>query len=133
VLANAGHFDVELDLAALAALSRGVREVRPLVDEHELDADPPRRLNLLARGRVVNLAAAEGHPAAVMDMSFALQALVAEDLARRGRDLTAAVHPVPAAIDHEVARLKLAALGVEIDALTPEQQAYRDTFGPPGI
>jgi adenosylhomocysteinase len=130
VLANAGHFDVEIDLAALRAMTVAQREVRPLVDEHDVG---DRRLNLLARGRVVNLAAAEGHPAAVMDMSFALQALVAEDLARRGRDLTAAVHPVPAAIDHEVARLKLAALGVEIDALTPEQRAYRDVFGPPGI
>jgi adenosylhomocysteinase len=130
VLANAGHFDVEIDLAALRALSVAQREVRPLVDEHDLG---DRRLVLLARGRVVNLAAAEGHPAAVMDMSFALQALVAEDLARRGADLAPAVHPVPAAIDHEVARLKLAALGVEIDALTPEQQAYREAFGPPGV
>jgi len=133
VLANAGHFDVEIDLAALEAMSVGRREVRPLVDEYVLATDPPRRLDLLARGRVVNLAAAEGHPAAVMDMSFALQALVVEHLARHGADLAPAVHPVPPAIDHEVARLKLAALGVEIDALTPEQQAYRDAFGPPGI
>ena len=130
VLANAGHFDVEIDLAALRALSVGRREVRPLVEEHDLG---DRRLNLLAAGRVVNLAAAEGHPAAVMDMSFALQALVAEHLARHGRELAPAVHPVPAAIDDEVARLKLASLGVEIDALTPEQRAYREAFGAPGL
>ena len=99
----------------------GVREVRPLVEQFDLG---DRRLNLLARGRVVNLAAAEGHPAAVMDMSFALQALCVEDLVRRGGELPAAVLPVPARIDREVARLKLAALGVRIDELTPEQEAY---------
>jgi adenosylhomocysteinase len=122
VLANAGHFDVEIDVGALRALAvGGVREVRPLVEQFDLG---DRRLNLLARGRVVNLAAAEGHPAAVMDMSFALQALCVEDLVRRGGELPAAVLPVPARIDREVARLKLAALGVRIDELTPEQEAY---------
>jgi adenosylhomocysteinase len=122
VLANAGHFDVEIDVEALRRLAvGGVREVRPLVEQFDLG---DRRLNLLARGRVVNLAAAEGHPAAVMDMSFALQALCVEDLVRRGGELPAAVLPVPARIDREVARLKLAALGVRIDELTPEQEAY---------
>src|ERR687885_211230 len=122
VLANAGHFDVEIDVEALRGLAvGGVREVRPLVEQFDLG---DRRLNLLARGRVVNLAAAEGHPAAVMDMSFALQALCVEDLVRRGGELPAAVLPVPARIDREVARLKLAALGVRIDELTPEQEAY---------
>jgi adenosylhomocysteinase len=122
VLANAGHFDVEIDVQALRALAvGGVREVRPLVEQFDLG---DRRLNLLARGRVVNLAAAEGHPAAVMDMSFALQALCVEELVRRGGELPAAVLPVPARIDREVARLKLAALGVRIDELTPEQEAY---------
>jgi adenosylhomocysteinase len=122
VLANAGHFDVEIDVEGLRRLAvGGVREVRPLVEQFDLG---DRRLNLLARGRVVNLAAAEGHPAAVMDMSFALQALCVEDLVRRGGELPAAVLPVPARIDREVARLKLAALGVQIDALTPEQEAY---------
>jgi adenosylhomocysteinase len=128
LLANAGHFDVELDLDELRALAtRGVRQVRPLVEQYELDDG--RRLNLLARGRVVNLAAAEGHPAAVMDVSFALQALCVEELVRRRGELPAGVHPVPAAIDREVANLKLAALGVEIDEPTPEQAHYRESWG----
>ncbi|MHB1571232.1 MAG: adenosylhomocysteinase, partial [Solirubrobacteraceae bacterium] len=111
LLANAGHFDVELDLPALTELATGgIRPVRPLVDQYML-ADG-RRLNLLARGRVVNLAAAEGHPAAVMDVSFALQALSVEELVRRRGELAPGVHPVPAALDQEVGRLKLDALGV---------------------
>ncbi|MGH2874666.1 MAG: adenosylhomocysteinase [Solirubrobacteraceae bacterium] len=114
LLANAGHFDVELDLDALAGLATGgVRPVRPLVDEYVLGDG--RRLNLLVRGRVVNLAAAEGHPAAVMDVSFALQALSVEELVRRRGELAPGVHAVPAALDREVGRLKLAALGVTID------------------
>ncbi len=122
VLANAGHFDVEIDLEALAAAATGGRrEVRPLVEQYDLG---DRRLNLLAGGRVVNLAAAEGHPAAVMDMSFALQALCVEALARREEPLAAGVHPVPPEIDREVARLKLASLGVDIDVLTPAQREY---------
>ncbi len=128
VLANAGHFDVELDLEDLRSLAvGGVREVGRLVEEHRL-ADG-RRLNLLARGRVVNLAAAEGHPAAVMDVSFALQALSVEELVGRGASLGAGVHPVPAAIDREVGRLKLEALGVQIDAPTAEQEDYRESWG----
>jgi adenosylhomocysteinase len=127
VLANAGHFDVELDLGALGRLAAGgVREVRPLVQEYRLDDG--RRLNLLAHGRVVNLAAAEGHPAAVMDVSFALQALCVEELVHAGRDWPAGVHPVPAKIDHEVGRLKLAALGVRIDEPTSEQEEYRQSW-----
>ena len=127
LLANAGHFDVELDLDELRALShRPVRRVRPLVDQYELAGG--RRLNLLAGGRVVNLAAAEGHPAAVMDVSFALQALCVEELVRRGGELSPAVHQVPHAIDSEVGRLKLDALGVEIDAPTPEQASYRESW-----
>ena len=127
LLANAGHFDVELDLDELRALaSGGVRQVRPLVEQYEL-ADG-RRLNLLARGRVVNLAAAEGHPAAVMDVSFALQALCVEELVRNRDKLTAGVHQVPAEIDREVGRLKLDALGVEIDQPTAEQAHYRESW-----
>jgi adenosylhomocysteinase len=127
LLANAGHFDVELDLEDLRALaSGGVREVRPMVEQYELSDG--RRLNLLAHGRVVNLAAAEGHPAAVMDVSFALQALCVEDLVRRGDELAPGVHPVPESIDREVGRLKLAALGVEIDQPTPEQEHYRESW-----
>jgi adenosylhomocysteinase len=121
VLANAGHFDVEIDLDDLRASARSIREVRPLVEQYEVDG---RRLNLLASGRVVNLAAAEGHPAAVMDISFALQALATLDLVRRAGDLAPGVHPVPEAIDREVAALKLASLGVEIDTLTPDQERY---------
>ena len=129
VLANAGHFDVEIDLPALRELASGPpREVRPLVEQYEIASDPPRRLNLLARGRVVNLAAAEGHPAAVMDVSFALQALVAEHLARTGGDLEPVIHAVPGAIDHEVARLKLASLDVRIDTLDEDQRAYLRSF-----
>jgi adenosylhomocysteinase len=128
VLANAGHFDVELDLAELRELAvGGVREVGPLVEEHRM-ADG-RRLNLLARGRVVNLAAAEGHPAAVMDVSFALQALSIEALVRPGAGYGPGVHPVPAAIDREVGRLKLEALGVQIDSPTAEQESYRESWG----
>jgi len=128
LLANAGHFDVELDLDELRELaSGGIREVRPLVERYELKDG--RRLNLIARGRVVNLAAAEGHPAAVMDVSFALQALCVEELVRTAGTLSAAVHPVPARIDREGGRLKLAALGVEIDEPTLEQEHYRESWG----
>jgi adenosylhomocysteinase len=127
VLANAGHFDVEISLPDLrAAARRGVRAVRPLVEQFDLGDG--RRLNLLAGGRVVNLAAAEGHPAAVMDVSFALQALSAEALALGEGTWAPGVHPVPDAIEREVATLKLAALGVEIDALTPEQAAYLSSW-----
>lgn len=127
LLANAGHFDVELDLDDLRELaSGGVRQVRPLVEQYLLEDG--RRLNLLARGRVVNLAAAEGHPAAVMDVSFALQALCVEELVRNRGTLPAGVHQVPAEIDREVGSLKLAALGVEIDQPTPEQAHYRESW-----
>ena len=127
LLANAGHFDVELDLEALRALATGgVRSVRPLVEQYVLGDG--RRLNLLAGGRVVNLAAAEGHPAAVMDVSFALQALSVEELVRRRGELEPGVHPVSAAIDREVGRLKLAALGVRIDEPTAEQEDYRQSW-----
>jgi adenosylhomocysteinase len=127
LLANAGHFDVEIDLAELEGLATGgVRAVRPLVDQYVL-ADG-RRVNLVAHGRVVNLAAAEGHPAAVMDVSFALQALCVEELIRAGAGLAPAVHQVPDWIDREVGRLKLGALGVTIDEPTPEQEHYRESW-----
>ena len=128
LLANAGHFDVELDLAELAELAGGeVRAVRPLVSEYR-QADG-RRLNLLAHGRVVNLAAAEGHPAAVMDVSFALQALGIEQLVRDAGSLGPGVHAVSPAVDREVGRLKLAALGVQIDEPTDEQTEYLSSWG----
>jgi adenosylhomocysteinase len=122
VLANAGHFDVEIDLAGLRELTGEGRRVRPLVEQHTLPDG--RHLNLLASGRVVNLAAGEGHPASVMDLSFALQALSVEHLAGAGRGRPPGVHPVPEDIDREVARLKLASLGVELDELTDEQRQY---------
>jgi adenosylhomocysteinase len=122
VLANAGHFDVEIDLAALRdAAVEEPRDVLPLVTQYDLGG---RRLNLLASGRVVNLAAGQGHPAAVMDMSFANQALAVEHLVRHGAALGPGVHPVPEAVDREVARLKLASLGVAIDVLSDEQARY---------
>lgn len=122
VLANAGHFDVEIDKAALEELAEGKRRIREFVDEYRL-ADG-RRLHLLAEGRLVNLAAAEGHPAAVMDMSFANQALAVEWVVKNRGSLGAGVYPVPAEIDAEVAKLKLRAMGLEIDELTPEQEEY---------
>ena len=127
ILANAGHFDVEIDLGALERLSTARREVRPLVEEFEVGG---RRINLLARGRVVNLASAEGHPSAVMDLSFATQALAVEDLVRGDAGLGPGVHPFPAALDREVARLKLDALGVQIDQLTSDQAAYANAWVP---
>jgi adenosylhomocysteinase len=128
VLANAGHFDVEIDLPALRELAGGdVREVLPLVEQYVLGDG--RRLNLLAQGRVVNLAAGEGHPAAVMDMSFANLALAVEHLARHGDELEHRVLDVPIAIDEEIARLKLESLGVEIDELTPDQLEYLGSWG----
>jgi len=126
VLANAGHFNVEIDLGALQAMSVRRRRVREHVDEYTLPDG--RRLYVLAEGRLVNLAAAEGHPAAVMDMSFANQALCVEWLVRAGRDLPPQVYPVPEEIDRQVAALKLRAMGVRIDELTPEQRAYLESW-----
>src|SRR3954467_5604485 len=121
VLANSGHFDVEIDLAALReAATGGVREVLPLVEEHDLGDG--RRLHLLAQGRVVNLAAAQGHPAEATAGSFALQALAAAHLGEGDR--ARGVHPVPDALDREVAALKLAALGVEIPELSDAPISY---------
>ncbi|MEV0406318.1 adenosylhomocysteinase [Actinoallomurus sp. NPDC050550] len=125
ILANSGHFDVEIDVRALAELAVDIkRDVRPQADEYVL-ADG-RRLVLLAEGRLVNLAAAEGHPAAVMDMSFADQALTCEWIV--GQELAPGVYDVPKAIDTEVARLKLASMDVEIDALTPTQEEYLSSW-----
>jgi len=123
VIANAGHFNVEIDIPALEALSADKKErLRADVDQYRLKNG--RRINLLGEGRLINLAAAEGHPAAVMDMSFANQALSAEYLVREGKTLAKKVHTVPLVIDREIARLKLASLGVTIDSLTSEQTAY---------
>jgi adenosylhomocysteinase len=128
VLANAGHFDVEIDLPDLNRLADGrVRRVLPLVEEFDLGG---RRLHLLTSGRVVNLAAGQGHPAAVMDMSFANLALAVEHLVVDGDELENKVLDVPQAIDEEIARLKLESLGVEIDVLTADQQDYLSSWGP---
>jgi adenosylhomocysteinase len=122
VLANSGHFDVEIDKGALMEMATEVRRVRDFVDEYRMPDG--RRINLLAEGRLVNLGAAEGHPASVMDMSFANQALAVEHLIKNAADLDAAVHGVPEDLDADVARLKLSSMGVEIDQLTDEQNAY---------
>ncbi|NIM52069.1 MAG: adenosylhomocysteinase [Gemmatimonadales bacterium] len=125
ILANSGHFNVELDLDGLAKVAQGPRPVRPLVEEWTLGG---KRLFVLGEGRLINLAAAEGHPASVMDMSFANQALAAEHLVKQAGTLTRAVHQVPADVDRQVAELKLAGLGVTIDELTDEQQKYLATW-----
>jgi adenosylhomocysteinase len=122
VMANSGHFDAELDLNALRQMAEGhVREVRENVQEFDIGG---KRLHLIAEGRLVNLGAAEGHPAAVMDMSFANQALAAEYVVQHHSELERRVYGVPPAIDAEVARLKLAAFGVQLDGMTPEQAEY---------
>ncbi|HMA42140.1 MAG TPA: adenosylhomocysteinase [Gemmatimonadales bacterium] len=121
VIANSGHFNVEIDLEGLAREAQGPTPLRENVDEWRLGA---KRICVLAEGRLVNLAAAEGHPASVMDMSFANQALAAEYVVQHAAELTKDVHRIPAAIDREIARLKLAAMGIAIDTLTPEQQRY---------
>ncbi len=122
LVANAGHFNVEIDIPALESLSRGRRRVRDFVDEYTLRNG--RRVHLLGEGRLINLAAAEGHPAMVMDMSFANQALSVRWLLGRGGRLERAVFPVPEEIDREIARLKLASMGAAIDKLTPAQKKY---------
>jgi adenosylhomocysteinase len=122
ILANSGHFNSEINLKALDELATGVRQVRPSVQEYKLQDG--RRLHVLGEGRLINLAAAEGHPAAVMDMSFANQALCAEYVKANAGKLERRVYDVPDDIDKEVARLKLKAMGIAIDTLTEEQQRY---------
>jgi adenosylhomocysteinase len=126
ILANSGHFNSEINLKALDQIATGVRQVRPSVQEYKMGDG--RRLHVLAEGRLINLAAAEGHPAAVMDMSFANQALCAEYLAKHATTLERKVYDVPDDIDAEVARLKLKAMGIEIDTLTPEQEHYLSSW-----
>ena len=123
IVANSGHFNVELNIAALAQMATGApRRVRPFVDEYVLPDG--RHIYVLAEGRLVNLAAAEGHPSAVMDMSFANQALCAAYMVAHADELEQTVYAVPEDIDREIALIKLQAMGVHIDALTPEQQRY---------
>ncbi len=126
VVANSGHFNVEIDIPALEALSSGKRQSRESVDEYTLRDG--RKIYLLGEGRLINLAAAEGHPAAVMDMSFANQALSVEYLTKNAKSLPATVFSVPKDIDQEVARLKLASMGITIDTLTDEQEKYLNSW-----
>jgi len=126
ILANSGHFNVEIDIASLDELSTGNREVRPFVQEWKMRDG--RLIYLLAEGRLVNLAAAEGHPSAVMDMSFANQALSAEHMVKNHATMEPGVYVVPLELDAEVGRLKLQALGVHIDTLTAEQQKYLESW-----
>ena len=126
VLANSGHFNSEINLKALDEMAGEVKQVREFVQEYRLDDG--RRLRVLGEGRLINLAAAEGHPAAVMDMSFANQALSVEHLVKHAAELEPQVYDVPADIDAEVARLKLAAMGVNIDTLTDEQRRYIESW-----
>ncbi len=122
ILANSGHFNVELNVPALEDMARSKRRIRPFLDEYTLNDG--RRLYLLGEGRLINLAAAEGHPGNVMDMSFANQALSLEYITKNKSKLELKVYPVPEELDKQVARLKLASLGVKIDSLTPEQEKY---------
>jgi len=126
ILANSGHFNVEINIPALEEMAKRKRRIRNFVDEYAL-ADN-RCIYLLGEGRLINLAAAEGHPASVMDMSFANQALCLAYLAGNQGKMAASVHPVPEDIDREVARLKLTALGVAIDSLTEEQRKYLESW-----
>jgi adenosylhomocysteinase len=122
IVANSGHFNVELDLPGLEELAKSRRRIRPFVEEYVLKNG--RRINVLGDGRLINLAAAEGHPSSVMDMSFANQALSIEYMVKLKKPLPKDVYPVPEAIDQQIAREKLAAMGVAIDKLTPEQKKY---------
>jgi adenosylhomocysteinase len=121
IVANSGHFNVEINLVALEKLGGKPRLVRPFVEEYKVKGNS---IYVLGEGRLINLAAAEGHPASVMDMSFANQALGAEYMVKNAKNMPAAVYTIPADIDKEIARLKLEALGVKIDVLTPEQADY---------
>lgn len=126
IVCNSGHFDLELNLVALERMSRGKRNVRPYMDEYTLPSG--NRVCVLAEGRLVNLACAEGHPASVMDMSFANQALALEYLVRNHGSLAAGLHVLPDSVDQEIAELKLKSMGVEIDVLTPEMVEYLSSW-----
>lgn len=127
IVANSGHFNVEINIPGLARLSKGdPKLVRPFVDQYE--TKDGRKINILGEGRLINLSAAEGHPASVMDMSFANQALAAEYMVKNAKTLEKRVYAVPADLDAEIARIKLAAMGVKIDVLTPEQEKYLNSW-----
>ena len=126
IVANSGHFNDEINIKALTSMAEGSRQVRPFVEEYRLGDG--RRIFLLGEGRLINLAAAEGHPAAVMDMSFANQALCVEHVVNSQGKLEPHVYPVPEEIDADIARLKLASMGISIDVLTDEQKEYLSSW-----
>ena len=126
IIANSGHFNVEINIPELEAMSKAKKKMREFVDQYTLNDG--RRINLLGEGRLINLASAEGHPASVMDMSFANQALGAEYMVNHAKELEKKVYSIPTAIDREIARLKLAAMGVAIDRLTPAQEKYLSSW-----
>jgi adenosylhomocysteinase len=127
LVCNSGHFDLELNLVALREMSEPAQRLRPFVEEYKL-RESGRRVIVLGEGRLINLAAAEGHPASVMDMSFANQALSAEYLVKKRGELSPGVHTLPEEVDTEIASLKLKALGIGIDTLTPEQLEYLSSW-----
>jgi adenosylhomocysteinase len=126
IIANSGHFDVEINIPALETMSTGKQRVREFVEQYTLDDG--RRINLLGEGRLINLASAEGHPASVMDMSFANQALGAEYMLKNYKSMDKKVYTIPEAVDREIARLKLQAMGVYVDVLTAEQDKYLNSW-----
>ncbi|HAJ06257.1 MAG TPA: adenosylhomocysteinase, partial [Chloroflexi bacterium] len=127
IISNSGHFNVEINIPSLYELAgKNIRQVREFVEEFTLSNG--RRINLLGEGRLINLAAAEGHPASVMDMSFANQALSAEYMLKNNNDLDNQVYSVPEDVDREIARIKLDAIGIDIDVLTEEQEKYLNSW-----
>ncbi|HEM55854.1 MAG: adenosylhomocysteinase, partial [Thermodesulfobacterium geofontis] len=126
IVANSGHFDVEIDLQDLKSITAEIRQIRREVEEYRLING--KRIYLLSQGRLVNLASAEGHPSGVMDMSFANQALCVEYIVKNKDKLENKVYPVPEKIDKEVARLKLKVMGIKIDTLTSEQEKYLSSW-----
>jgi adenosylhomocysteinase len=127
IVANSGHFDVELNLVALGEMSQSREHLRPFVEEYKLKSTG-NRVIVLGEGRLINLAAAEGHPASVMDMSFANQALSCEFLIKKKGELAPGVHLLPEEVDNDIAALKLNAMGINIDDLTPEMIEYMNTW-----
>jgi adenosylhomocysteinase len=126
IICNSGHFNVEIDLPGLEKMTRKRRLIRPSVEEHLLETG--KRINVLGEGRLVNLAAAEGHPSSVMDMSFANQALALEYMVKRKKPLPVDVYPVPQQIDKAIAKMKLASMNISIDKLTKEQKTYLSSW-----
>jgi adenosylhomocysteinase len=126
ILANSGHFNAEINIPALESLSSDKKAVRPFVDQYTLENG--KSVFLLGEGRLINLTAAEGHPASVMDMSFANQALCSEYIVKQGREFAPKVYPVPIEVDNTVGWLKLNAMGIGIDTLTPEQKRYQESW-----